>query len=324
MGVLIFLVCAMSNAPSFDDARETLAGLLDDWVFGTVTSVKVPDPANEYYHGVVKTSRGRAWFQQTKSARRPQKFGPVTMSTPRETPKVGDVLMGRADTSARVRLTNWYSDARPMRELAAVCVNGTSKREFQLLGDMRTTHDDVWALCRLIMFGNVQVFSDAHLDGTKPMNLSMPPLEFVYATSTALCDTGLWDAFVGLVPTAEPPMPEVESMWEAPSTVPALMRALPDLAPSYEPYTPDLAYEQPGAYTPESPPYIPGSPPYIPGSPPYIPGSPPYIPGSPPESPTPDPTESKPIDIAALSYLISQYCPPVIETGAYDPANPSY
>jgi hypothetical protein len=310
MGVLIFLLCAMSNAPSFDVARETLAGLLDDWVFGTVTSVKVPDTDNEYYHGVVKTSRGRAWFQQTKSARRPQKFGPITIPITCEKPNVGDVLMGRVDNSGRLRLINWYSDSRSMRELSRVCFQGTSKREFQLLGDMRTSRDDdIWALCRLVMFGNIKVFADAHLDGIKPMNLSVTPLEFVYETSTSLCDPKVWDAFVELAPAANPPGDD-----DAESCVPPLVSYTPT-PPSYNPTSP-----------PNSPPYNPTSPPYNPTSPP---NSPPYNPTSPPNSPPYNPTspqytpQAKDMDIETLSMLITQYCPPVGSV-AYDPANPSY
>jgi hypothetical protein len=312
MGVLIFLACAMSNAPSFDTARETLAGLLDDWVFGTVVSVKVPDPHNQYYHGHVRTPKGRAWFQQSKAAQRPVTFGPVTLSPPSGPPKPGDVLMGAYDGK---RFTGWFDDAKPMRELARVCYNGTHKREFQLLGDMRTNVDDVWALCRLVMFGNVRVFADAHLDKTN-MNLGMPPLEFVHETSTALCDPTVWDAFVAIVPTAETPR-EPALPHESPPYTP----------PTYMPESPPYRPPPPDSYVPESPPYVPDSPPYVPDSPPYVPDSyvpesPPYVPDSPPYVPD-SPPKPGDMDIATLSSLIRQYCPPAAPL-AYDPANPGY
>lgn len=297
----------MSNAPSFDGARETLAGLLDDWVFGTVMSVKVPDTSTSYFHGVVKTPRGRAWFQQTKSARRPKTFGPITVPTTHEKPKVGDVLMGKLDTADKARLLNWHGDAKAMRELSNVCLNGTSKCEFQLLADMRTTHDDIWALCRLVMFGNVQVFADAYLDN-KTMNLSKTPLKFVYETSTSLCDPGVWDAFVKIVPSAEPPIDE-PVLWEPPVTnlEPVLWEPpVTNLEPVRHPYE---------AYA--SPPYNSTTPP-DPVSPPYNPTTPPYNPESPPYNPTTPPKE---IDIDAFAALIEQYCPPV---QAYDPENPAY
>jgi hypothetical protein len=121
-----------------------------------------------------------------------------------------------------MRLTDWYGDVKPMRELTTVCCMGTTKREFQLLRDMRTPlNDDIWALCRLIMFGNVQVFADAHV-GDINMRLSMSPLAFVFETSTALCDPSVWAAFVAIVPNAEPPLPKPDEpvLWEAPETVP--------------------------------------------------------------------------------------------------------
>ena len=299
----------MSNAPSFDCARETLAGLLDDWVFGTVISVKVPDAENEYFHGMVKTSNGRAWFQQSKRSRKPARFGPICVPVTRDKPSVGDVLMGRVDPNGKTpRLLGWHGHAKAMRELSNVCLNGTRKREFQLLGDMRTSQGDtIWALCRLIMFGNVQVFADAYETNTSPMTLCTSPLEFVHETSTSMCDPSIWAAFVRLVPTAQPPVtnpstsqPPEPTMWEPPVTNPY---TTPFTLPPYNPVAPNSPPYNP--VSPNSPPYNP------PDSPPYNPVSP----DSPPYNPTP------PIDIEAFSALIEKYCPPVQE---YDPEHPAY
>ena len=305
----------MSNAPSFDNARETLAGLLDNWVFGTVTSIKVPEEGGVYFHGMARTSKGRAWFQQSKLGRRPQQFGPVQIDprTAAGPPQIGDVIMGRFDKAEgkNGKLSNWYTDVAAIRELARVCLKGTNKREFQLLGDMRTEkNDDTWALCRLIMFGNVRAFADAHVTNGSSMRLSTTPLEFVRTTSELLCDPSVWAAFVQMVPDAQQ---SVETYPDSPDYTPISTAPQP---PPFSPTTYTHASYNPAAPEPQSPPYDPVSPP---ASPPYNPMTPP---ASPPYNPVSPPPSGANVDITALAQLITQYCPPPVEP--YDPINPGY
>ena len=350
----------MSAVSGFDSARETLAGLLDGWVFGKVRSVKTPDAEKTYFHGILDTPKGRVWFQQSKQARRAFKLGPMTLPETMEIPKIGDVVMGRVDGAVRKNgknapLLDWYTNAGCVRALAKVCFNGTQKVEFQLLGDMRNdSNDDAWALCRLVMFGNVRAFADMHTAGKNTgMRLSVPALDFVHAAAELLCDPSIWDAFLALVPGASPP-----SKMEPPSPPP---RAVSEFdpppfqlpPPSSSLYCPPYAYCP--TYCPTSPPRLPASPPYCPTSPPRLPASPPYcptspprLPASPPYCPNTPPPASPPycpntpppvcppvpqMNIETLSKMISQYCPPVsvdpttyteTSVAAYDPYNPTY
>jgi hypothetical protein len=299
--------------------------------------VKVPDPEAEYYHGCVQTDQGRAWFQQSRRGRRVLQFGPLELGPGEGRLKRGDIILGRLECEPRgSKMVGWYPGASPLKHFYDVCVNGTRKCESQLLETMGMPGDDrVWALCRLLMFGNVGVFSREH---TRPtMKLKMDVVAFVHKASTTLHDHSIWDEFVKLVPDATPPQPPLPD--PEPEFVKRLHTATPDhawgavpLPPpnvepmSVEPYSP--------TYNPTSPPYNPTSPPYNPTSPPYNPTSPPYNPTSPPASPPYNPTSpptsptlsvqphAPQLDIATLSSLISQYCPPPVQ--AYDPYNPAY
>ena len=246
-----------SFAPTFDIARNTLDALLGAWVFGRVVrNVTRPDPNSHYFHAVLITSKGqRIWFQQSNRASRVLHIGPIEVQPPSPTfiPQAGDVIMGRLQPKTnerkKDRLVSWYANpAQQLQHLANVCVAGTQKHEFQLLHDMRTdTHDEVWALCRLVMFGNIQAFADAHLmKRTYQMRLlrNRDPLDFVYETAETLGDYDIWQQFLNIVPNAKIPS----------STSPP---------------------------PPTSPPFHPSTPPPPPTSPPFHPSTPP-----PPSSPS--------------------------------------
>lgn len=286
----------MNTASSFDVARGTIADLMDNWVFGRVISVKVPDPEDDYYHGYVKTPRGRAWFQQSKRGRKPLRVGPIELHSDSQKPRIGDLMMGRWESCDRGnRFIHWYTNAKHLKEFYHVCVNGTHKREFQLMETLRGDDDSVWALSRLLLFGNVRAFADQHHGTNSTMKLKMSVVEFIHQTSESLRDPSIWDEFVRMVPDARVPYEEEEEEKEEPQ----FLKRLKTLNSSRPPF-PE------GSAEPISPPYIPNSPPE----------SPPYIPNSPPGNPKPQ------MDIDTLSRLISQYCPPPVQE--YDPANPSY
>lgn len=304
----------MNTAPSFDVARETIADLMDNWVFGRVMSVKIPDPENDYYHGYVKTPRGRAWFQQSKRGRKPLRVGPIEIHSGSQKPRTGDLMIGRCESGDRGnRFIHWYTNVKHLKEFYHVCVNGTHKREFQLMETLRGDDDSVWALSRLLLFGNVRAFADQHHGTNSTMKLEKSVVEFIHQTSESLRDPSIWDEFVRLVPDARVPCEEEE---EEEREEPQFLKRLKTLNSS-KPLFSGVSAE------PISPPYIPESPPYIPNSPPE---SPPYIPNSPPpcfQENLPENPEPKPqMDIDTLSRLISQYCPPPVQE--YDPANPSY
>lgn len=301
------------NATSFDVARETIAGLMDNYSFGKVLSVKVPDPNSDYYHGYVKTDKGTAWFQQSRRGRRALEFGPLELAVQEVRPRKGDFLVGKLDgDDRRTKFVGWYSGAGPLKHFYDVCVNGTRKCEVQLMESMCVPGGDdrVWALCRLLMFGNIGVFARENPN----MNLNMDVVAFVHKASTTLRDASIWDAFVQMVPTATvprpptpPPEPQfVQRLRNSTTTPQHAWGAVPIPPPDVAPMSPP--------YNPMSPP---SSPPYNPMSPP---SSPPYNPISPPSSP--HRTVPAQMDIETLSSLISQYCPPPVL--AYDPCKPAY
>jgi hypothetical protein len=248
--------------------------------------------------------------------------------------------MGKIDTSTqgdkrRARLMSWYGNVQQIQTLAKVCVAGTTKNEYQLLGDMRTRdNDDIWALCRLVMFGNIQTFADAHQDKqTCQMRLTREPLEFVMATAETLGDWGIWERFTILVPDAQ-------ASDEPPSTPPPralVYQTTPPPEPARAPYFPQLPtpppsppHASPGApasppcvpaspqYTPQSPQYTPQSPQYTPQSPPCVPASPPYVPVP------PDSSDEKVANASKLLDMLRQYSlgTPTPPPDMYDPMNP--
>jgi hypothetical protein len=195
---------------------------------------------------------------QVRETRRERvvKIGPVSIVAPDDKffPKAGDVLMGKTFTefnkkrklvshpgrvagnsdasTQHVKFTCWYPFAGPLALLFSLVCNGTSVSENDLRKELNVRYlkrrgskpgdDDVWALARLVLFGNVRAFADEHLRlvqvGTvdsprsqnegvsqNPMNLSCPPLEFVCCCSEFLKDNSLWDKFAELVPGATKP-----------------------------------------------------------------------------------------------------------------------
>jgi hypothetical protein len=342
-------------APSFDDARNTLASMLDGWVFGRVMrEVKRPDICKPYFHGMIVTSKKeRIWFQQSNRARTSLQIGPITIQPSDEVPHAGDVLMGRMDTSTqgerhKSRLMSWYTHTQQLQMLTKVCLEGTHKHEMQLMSEMRTpSNDDVWALCRLVLFGNIRAFADAHRGKRSGiMKLSTTPLEFVYSTAETLGDETIWDAFLTLVPDAQiPSSPRCES--------PPFSSPMSPIRPSTPPFTPLIPSYNPTSPPPSpppSPPYNPTSPPYNPTSPPYNPTSPPYNPTSPPPSPSPisipppalpmcppllsiptttdsdEDLNKKAEDVSKMLDLLNSYAFPGVNPTPqpYDPLNPAY
>lgn len=229
------------EAPTFDAARMELYTQLSSYVFvrlprrAAVPPERAGEAQNGYYHGVAhcltpEGSNGRVWYQKTAMAQRPIHVGPLTVQPPSPddpyVPLAGDVFMGKTvpphsgaqrrggEGEKNDRLVNWVPFADPWFHLFNLVCNGTAKTEDALAHELRvrtkTGPDDVWALARLVLFGNVRVFADEHkgsVDKKGPMRLSMPPLHFVHACATSLRDESIWTEFVKLVPDAVPPAP---------------------------------------------------------------------------------------------------------------------
>ena len=209
-----------------------------------------------------------AYNEHRHASRNPKNgvnIGPITILPPTDKyiPKPGDVLMGKtsadgdkkrqlnfsrggnSDARAQTQSTKflcWYPFASSMAVLYSLVCNGTTLSESELRKDLNARYykrggakpgdDDVWALARLVLFGNVRVFAEEHLrtssSGTLKtgmdtigeksrvattqtvtappnMNLSRAPLQFVSCCSNYFKDESLWDAFVQLVPGAVKP-----------------------------------------------------------------------------------------------------------------------
>lgn len=326
----------MIEAPSFDAARSELFTILEPYSFARVIrKATIPDNAKEidisgkevitYYHSIAITSEknSRVWFKKPVDDVSIQ-IGPVTIkSAPAEyIPKVGDIIMGKAVKERKkrdrdrdedsFRYIDWFPNAKCFQLLFELIKNGTSVPELQLANALRTVEgrDDIFALARLILFGNVKSFADQHL-GTatcREMKLSVPPLEFVYHCSRRFEDDSIWNEFLKLVPDAKIPVIAAE---EASPTEPVIVvkpfvrkvKPVLDLHKSIygttaSAYNPDFpSYDYSGgastaaaAYTGSSYAYNPDSPPYNPCSPP---ASPLYSPVTPPKRTTAAPEPNR-------------------------------
>ena len=313
-------------AHSFEDARNTLVNLFAGWVFGKVQNEVVrPDATKPYFHGMMCiTTRRRLWFQQSHRGQDDIFFGPLCISGNDDIPCVGTFIMGRPkEYKGKTQLNQWYCgpSVKVLNMFARVCKDGTSKNEYQLMQELCLPDDvRVWAVCRIVLFGNVACCADVR--ATSKMCLHMSASDFVYTVSQKLRDPSIWDAFLLLAPEALPTdisskrrtyidnsynlvPPQSEDKFEMRSGSAVgfnYMDAYDPCAPSYNAnscssYNPEKPYVS--YVAPKSPPYIPSpypaASPYIsPNSPPYIPSpypaaSPYIVPNSPPYTPSPYP-----------------------------------
>lgn len=198
----------------------------------------------------------KLWFKKAppEAARSTLSVGPLQLDAAQESyvPRPGDVLMGNVVPSdgprrapaavpggsgtgleSNDRFTFWYPHAACLEALLNYLFHGTAVPEAQLAHELRSRRkggeDDVWAVARLILFGNVRAFAEQHLgsSGAKPMRLSVPPLHFVWQCATKLDDDSIWDKFVELVPDAQPPleMEQPEAAKPTPLVIPPLFAA---------------------------------------------------------------------------------------------------
>ena len=218
-------VCRPCTVPA--DARKIINGV------ETIT----------YFHGIATTLTGgsqrseRVWFKKppTFSTPAPLKLGPIKMHESNDgngdedeeakveadvfAPSPGDILMGKlderdSDGKKLVKFGVWYPHAAPLWSLYNMVCNGTAKSELELHYDLKNTastagKDDIWALARLVLFGNVRAFADDYLSKKTPtgrMKLSCQPHEFVFRCSLFFEDASMWEAFKHLVPDVPQPV----------------------------------------------------------------------------------------------------------------------
>lgn len=303
----------------------------------------------EYKQLPVGSRPVKLWFKKAPADAQKQTLhvGPLSLDAADEeyVPRPGDVIVGNVVPSDRRRqpsesrdfesggggagqgapesndrFTYWHPHAASLECLLNFLYNGTAIPEAQLAHELRSRkkggEDDVWAVARLILFGNVAAFAAQHvgaLSGVKPMRLSMPPLDFVWNCATKLDDETIWQKFVELVPDAQPPRPpsppeplggalkssgriipplfgpgsEPPPSPPAPfSSQPAFVgrarrsqpAALPTPPPPPPPVYSSASYTHADAYSPHSPSYYPPaqSPQHVPYSPHHSPAHPAY------------------------------------------------
>ena len=307
----------MIEAVSFDDARSGLYTALEGYTFARVIrKPKIPENGQEmdisgknvitYYHCIAITcvDNRRVWFKKQVDEAQIT-LGAFELKTDcNYLPKIGDIIMGKMvkdrknkdnDGGENYRFVEWYPYAKCIQTLFELVKNGTQAPEAHLIHALKTHDgkDDVFALVKLILFGNMQIFADQHLNVKVPreLKLSTPPLEFVYYTSKHLDDKTIWDAFVQLVPNAvapemvEPPAPP-EPVIVVKPFIPKPKNVHPVIASFNYNYDEEYDPENPKMKTsfinykyvePVSPPYNPNTP-SPPDSPNYSPVSPKYSP----------------------------------------------
>lgn len=272
----------------FAQAHQTLHGLMQRYTFAVVArDVVIPDKAKEvtaelglrvtYYHGTAE-ERGvslnyrerpkSVWFNKSGRSKDMKIAGVVTLcgGPPHALPNVTDMLVGIAEASvpepgkpkrSGLHYTMWEMGATPVFELAKAMVSkvpvseASLKPRLKLFGEGQ---DELWALARLVLFGNVAAFDP---QSQFPMTLRRPPALFVQECAMRLNDDTIWQKYMEACPAvrvalAPPPI--------VPPVAPDLhMAALNDLLNT-------LANA-----APTSPRYAPTSPPYVPELPSTLP-----------------------------------------------------
>lgn len=340
-----------AEAPSFERARLELYQLLSPWSFVRVVRPCVQGE-NGYFHGTgVQHDGTRVWFQKMRPevSSEEAQVGPLSFKTqPDLMPRPGDVLMGRTvPTKQRSdKLLFYFSAAGHMEKLRMLVEQGTSQSEAQLAHELRARKavdggvDDAWAVARLILFGNVNAFAEQHLKTSITMRLSCDALTFVHMCAIDFDDPSIWDAFVALVPDAQPPLPAAlpqpivrplnlaaASQFVGRRRAPVPPPRSPQSPPFYDymksaPLYNPVSLPFPSSCDGESPPYNPSTPPpmspmaeaYSPTSPGYDQSGsttfmpplplPPPAPMSPPPPPPAQPPSAAPYTVESVMSLL--------------------
>lgn len=369
------VVAAMAPPPpTFDKAREMLADLFDNWVFSTVKSpCQIPtdaftdDGRATHYYGnaeertPVSTSGQRRRVFFSKQARMSDGFwiGPALASTmDTSPPQVGDTLIGMAVVNDRpskagrtfggLRYDTWQCGTRQAWELARLIFVGTSQPEPMLKQTLRTKtpggEDELWAIARLILFGNVEAFSP---DGPATMALRKPASAFVHECAVRFGDQSIWTTYTARFPHVKPPVSSHANhttntkgggLAEPPVIIAPVKRrpkqqqstdrgyqGFQNYQQEQQELLPDVLFKPPALIPQERSPYHqhlqqhqhfqPHSPPpqddefMAPVSPPYLPVSPPYLPSTPPEEMKEEelPPPPPPLNIQSLNALLHAY-----------------
>ena len=329
--------------PSYTKARECIYSMLDGWTFCRVerdATIPREDTDSGYYHFMATSikneennSKTRVWCKKTTMAGTslPLRIGPVMFSTtdPDYVVRARDIIVGKIverkqpkqqeggasstkKPRTRYELVSWYPQAKALLEFYDVLVNGTKHTESQLAHKLRIynnneANDDLWAVMRLVMFGNVAVFAAMAKENIlqvvhgRPMQLRTSATSFIRQCAKGFCDQNIWKDFIELVPEAEEEN-TIESVRPYEQTFcnsvyrPTAYKPFQPFDQPFDQPTQPNKYRKPAettstssgylSYTPNSPRYTPNSPRYTPNSPRYTPNSPRYSPNPPAYSPT--------------------------------------
>ena len=137
----------------------------DDWVFATVTSIKVRP---KFYYGfAIETGPAQRtlWFKDNLEQRR-LGLGPVVGSTDEsEPPAVGTLLVGRVvPQDKRYRYEWWYRDAEPLSLLVRVAHGQWEGSPTALQQQARYQPDrqldNLWVLIRIVLMEDLDVLAE--------------------------------------------------------------------------------------------------------------------------------------------------------------------
>jgi hypothetical protein len=194
----------------YTEARNTLADLLEGWVFGEmVEDVKHPKTCenSSYFYGNVRLNTARhqrfankttqtLWMQSKRKATRPFVLAGVSIPVCTTKPCRGDAVMGRRTKTSdeRTEFVQWYSHplCSRVKYLKHIVLNGTTMNEMQLMSELSTQIDDrLWLLARIVLFGNLRCVFEQHV-----MIPNEPSaVAFVHTVTRALRDNSIWTNF---------------------------------------------------------------------------------------------------------------------------------
>ena len=147
---------------------EMLRAYTDDWVFATVTSIKVRP---QFYYGfAVETGPARRtlWFKDTLE-RRQLSLGPVAGATEANNPPAtGTLLVGRVvPQDKRYRYEWWYRDAAPLSLLVRVAHGQWEGSPTELQQQARYLPDrqldNLWVLIRIVLMEDLDMLAEQRM-----------------------------------------------------------------------------------------------------------------------------------------------------------------
>lgn len=173
-----------------------------------------------YYYGFSteinlfgKSQSHRIWFKKNTKTRQPVYFGPVALYATTKIPLSKTILVGVVDVSPKGRSYRWWiDDAFAILQFCRFVryQNGLKHhsalfyRQLKLQGEY---HDELWALAKLLLFGDIMSFLEPKKHPVEKNQyafkegyaIRLDPAKFVLATTLFARDITIYDRYMTLL-----------------------------------------------------------------------------------------------------------------------------